>query len=136
MNAKTLEIATILFTKIQELDKDIIRIEKQAMLIANRDCDIKLSLQIKDLTPPKSKKEDILDSDGSLLSALEEINRAMMNSYFGLGSTQPDTKKPGNEIKEDLNITEALGILSILLRCKQKSRNELITELDKLGFSL
>jgi len=138
-SAKTLEKASILFAKIQELDKDIIRIDKQAMLLANAICEVKLKLHVKDLTPPKPKKEDILDPDGSLIykgNIAEQIARQMALRW-GIDTNDANQQKQDKPaLDEVLNVYETLEILGILLRHKQAERSELINELEKMGFVL
>ena len=136
MELKKLTKASKILDRIKELDKEIIELDKLAMVAVNDKMNIELNLTIENL----SKKEDqenkvTIDSDGSLnfggsSEGLEEMYRRMMGFSLGL---QEQMKKNTTELKNKLTSKDFLLILKVLLDSKNEERNSLFNQLSNLG---
>jgi hypothetical protein len=139
MNIKRLLNATKFAQKIQELDKQIIEIEAQAIKIANGEMEASFSLNIQSKQDKKKEQEEERENnnDSSNLigyyptffggSFLEEFNRARR------GRREPNSTLRTYCIKSDINESETLNILSFILAAKIKERNQLIEALEQNG---
>lgn len=68
MKLEQLERATIIYNDIKELDKEIIAIDKIAMLVANGEIKSTLELKIEDIEKQNDDSQKIsIDDDGSIV---------------------------------------------------------------------
>lgn len=140
MKLPQLKKAQKLFDRVQELDKEIIEIEKSADLIANKKTDIKLSLKVNDIEKVEQDKNKVhFDEDGSLSCGdpADYMRRAM----YGLPMFAfADPAKPKKEytIKQDCVISDnvALQVLGVLLADKMEARKLAIKALNKIGIEI
>lgn len=112
MKLKNLDKATKIYSAIQELDKEIIKIEKRANELANGNFEVSVKLDFKSLDP-KAKKVKF-DEDGSLCI---EDNRNDSNRYVfsfmlgGIGEpSKPKEDKNEFEIKIRIHKSRCIGI--------------------------
>jgi len=114
---------------IKQLDKEIINIEKIAMLISNGNkCGFKISVE---KNPEEEEKKPILDSDGSLIINITEVAATQTHWLFGGGSTDtPKKDKNKKSFKSPLNDKFGLQILGIVLSEKNSIRNRIIKEIE------
>ncbi len=142
MNLKKLESATKAFERIKALDKEIIELDKMAILIAGGD-----SKQLFELTVEnkgKDQKQNVLDADGNLINGSTndmyehfraQMHRSMMHTFvlpFG-GICDAGKSVQSNSVKIELSDTAALQILGVLLGEKQNERAQLIDMIKSYG---
>jgi len=142
MEFKQLEKATIIYKDIQALDKEIIDIDRIAMLVANGEIKSTFELKIEDIGKKnEDSQKNSFDEDGSIVrNNYEDIHKRMLHSLsmplfsFGCSETK---KKNDNEhtLNNSLSENATLQILGILLCEKQEKRKMLISKLQKLGVS-
>jgi hypothetical protein len=138
MDFKKLEKANKIYQEIKALDKEIIEIENNAMLIANGDVKLSLTLNINDLTKKAEAESKVaFDEDGSLIiNSSTSLRSLIYNPFFSLdGGSATEEKKEDNKHKysSDIKENEALQILGILLYVRQTKRQQLINRLNKMG---
>jgi hypothetical protein len=144
MNVKQLQKASRILEKIKMLDEEIIQIDKQALLIANGEVKIELSLKVKDLAKERKEAEKVqFDEDGSLIQGggfYEMMRRSMGSGIMPAYQISFGGSDPKNEVKAESfeTITEraSLQILGVLLGEKQSKRLELISQLEKVGVEI
>jgi hypothetical protein len=144
MNVKQLQKASRILEKIKMLDEEIIQIDKQALLIANGEVKIELSLKVKDLAKERKEAEKVqFDEDGSLIQGggfYEMMRRSMGSGIMPAYQISFGGSDLKNEVKAESfeTITEraALQILGVLLGEKQSKRLELISQLGKVGVEI
>jgi len=143
MDLNKLEKAAKVLIKIKELDKEIIEIERIAMMVVNSETKSNLELRVTSLEPEPEKKTHVLDEDGSLKneigSAWDRINELMMSSlsaplvnYSPLGQKSKNHSVLEHELSERLT----MQILGIILAEKQAIRQGLINKIEHLGIKI
>jgi hypothetical protein len=119
------------FERLKVLDKEILAIERLANDIATKSVELELNLKC---VKPEDKKEQVLDSDGNLITGDRP------SSGFGLFSyiTYSEPKKPTNETAylEYISDTTALQVLGVLIMQKQEQRNLILKTFEKWGVEL
>lgn len=129
MKLNQLDKATKLYKSIQEIDTEILKIEKRAIELANGNYEVSASFTFKNLDP-KAKKVRI-DEDGSLCTG-DEKPSVGFTFFFGSSPIKAEDAKDKYEIVIDEKAT--LYMLGALLQLKQAQRKELIDKIKKLGF--
>lgn len=141
MKLPQLKKAQKLFERIQELDKEIIEIEKSADLIANKKTDIKLTLKVNDQEEKVKDSEKVtLDEDGSLSFGTGGYMDHMRRALYGFSMLPPPSCNPKKEctIKQDyiLSDTVAIQVLGVILAEKLEARKLAIKALNKIGVEI
>lgn len=140
MKLEQLERATIIYNDIKELDKEIIAIDRIAMLVANGEIKSTLELKIEDIEKQNDDSQKIsIDEDGSIVRNDYDIVGRMLYKLaipnFKKGCAEP---KNENEhiLKNSLSENSTLQILGILLGEKQYKRKILLDRLHKIGVQI
>ena len=140
MNIKTLKKAIKINSQIDTLDKEIIEIDKMAMLIANEDAMFSFSLD--GLRPEKEEEKKESDDHGTdaysygmMQDILRRYNQPFMMGWADVGKDKKKDKKTFS-IKYSISTSVSLQILGVLLLDKQSKRTHLISQISKLGVSL
>jgi hypothetical protein len=132
MKKQNFEIAKRIIDRIDELDKEICKIDEYAMIAANgKSSKVSVRFEIID-----DQKKEILDEDGSLLmdrSSLFEFNRIMFGGSMTRGASS-DIKSNGIDMVFSETLT--LQLLGVILREKSVERKTLIGSLIDLGFKI
>ena len=128
MKIKNLDKATRIFESIKKLDEEIIKIDKYAMLAATGKTNVSINFEIFE-----DKKEDILDSDGSL--RMGSVSHPYLQSLFR-SYCEPVIPKKTEGIQQVISDVLTLQILGVILSEKNTERNRLINELQELGFKI
>lgn len=130
MKAKDLKKVTEMYQRIQQLDKDITRLEKSARDISERPVKGVINFEI-----PKEKKERVqFDEDGSIMGA----HMQMRHMLFG----GPVMFHPGNEPKKsnpnsfEVSESDMLSLYEVLLRRRLAERDMILTELNRMGIDI
>jgi len=135
MKLKSLKTANKIYEQIQQLDKEIIAIEKLAMGIANNPHELSITLKAVDLSE-KAKKESKceFDEDGSIR---RDISNPFGFSFLLGGSCFTDRPKKDDEKeskhKFDLDDKVALEVLGVLIMNRNAQRNDLLSKLKRYG---
>jgi hypothetical protein len=140
MKLPQLKKAQKLFDRVQELDKEIIEIEKSADLIANKRTEIKLSLKVNDTEEKEKEKSKVeFDEDGSIIQRMQEIQRGLFG-YITMNSPGFSCEKQKKEytLKQDHVISDnvALQVLGVILADKMEARKLAIKALNKIGIEI
>lgn len=139
MNIKRLLNATKFAQKIQELDKQIIEIEAQAIKIANGEMEASFSLNIQSKEDKKKEQEEER-TDSKDLNSLIGYHSMWFGGSFtdAVNRARRESREPNSTIKtycikSDINESETLNILSFILAAKIKERNQLFEALEQNG---
>jgi len=149
MNIQELERSQKIYAQIKTLNTEIIEIEKVAILIANGNAEVNLSLKVTDTTPKKDDKEKVeFDEDVSFKSSLGSglnfrmgiINpwgtqESLFEKMYGKGAISEE-KESGTNLKACLSENLSLNVLAILLYDKQTRRDKLIRNLKRIGVTI
>lgn len=138
MNIKKLEQATKILEKIKLIDREIIEIDKLAIMILNNETKISLELNVENLIKSEENKD--------LVSFEEDSSHIDMSRYYKLeipssmkrllGSYQSEPKKQGNTFTQTLSDKLTLQILGTILCEKNNIKDNLIKKLVGFGFSI
>jgi hypothetical protein len=134
MNASKFEKATIAFERIKQLDKQIIEIEKLAMLLADGSTKQSISISIEDLS--ESEKGKILDEDGSLIGSESISGVSFWKVPYGSVLSIKEDNQNEHKLAEPTSEKVMLQILGVLLHEKINERNYLIKQLEKMDIVL
>ena len=134
MNASKFEKATIAFERIKQLDKQIIEIEKLAMLLADGSTKQSVSISIEDLS--ESEKGNILDKDGSLIGSESISGISLWKVPYGSVLSIKEDNQNEHKLAEPTSEKVMLQILGVLLHEKINERNYLIKQLEKMDIVL
>lgn len=132
MELTKIDNAFKIYTRIKELDAEIIEIDKIAMQLANDDTDVSFSLDIKNFTiKPKC---NIVSVDDVYKSVLENYTF----SFFSYGDKKKEEPKDHEvtTFKTSIATQTSLKILGLLLSDKMDRRNILINKLQKCGVKI
>jgi hypothetical protein len=130
MDIKTIKKLSNILAEIEVLDAEVMRIEKTALLIADKptNCTLKISFE----NPLKEENKKILDGDGSLINndAPDYYGSIFRSMMYGMPSksSKPDTRY---HHKEHINEVTTLHILNFILMQKNKERELLLKEIQK-----
>lgn len=132
MTIKQFERANKTIEEIKALDKEIIAIERHALLMANGEVKIDLKLSIQDLGKKKEEEAKVaFDEDGSIIQqAIQSEMRRMMGGFQPV-SFQWHTcdgekeEKHKHTFEQTIEDTEGLQVLGILLGIKTAKRDKL-----------
>lgn len=131
MKLKSLEKATKILTRVQDLDSEIVRLEKLAIRMASGSFETELNLSYKDLDKKPNPKMDF-DEDVELTGLR---SRFLAGAFMDFGT---HLRKAGEDSKENLlfsiNEIEALSIIGTLMSIKQDQRKSLISQLKQFGY--
>ncbi len=124
MELKQLKIASKLLGKIEAIDKEIIEIDKIALLILNNETKINFDLGVENL----SENKDSGETKDSLNPFKDLEARMIMMPWF----SQPEKPKNKNtlSISDKINDKLALQILGVILCEKNKERDFLIKKIN------
>ena len=133
MSYQKLEQAAGLFFKLQQLDKQIAEIEKVAMLAADGESEVNLSLSILSTVEMKNPEPD--DTDEYFQGG---IPKELMEHFERNGMAPPTIKylKPQQVPKafyNTLSDTVTLQILGMLMYEKNMLRKEIIEKIKELN---
>lgn len=130
MDFKKLNKATEIFKKIQELDAEILIIDKLAMKAANGENVVELILNVTDLKE-KAKKE------------AEKVTQQEEGVYIHFIHFKPSRlgDPPKTEVgltsyKHDLTDVGSLEVFGLLLGDKMRKRDTLLKKLQELGVKI
>lgn len=133
MKLNNLDKATKMYKAIQELDAEIIKIEKRANDLANGNFEVNVKMNFKSLDPKSEKAK--FDSDGSLISEDRPSSTSrMFTVYFGSLGATTKSEEPKDQYEIKVDEKAALYILGALLQIKQEERKVLIGKIRELGF--
>jgi hypothetical protein len=149
MNIQELERSQKIYAQIKDLDAEIIEIEKVAILVANGNAEVNLSLNVKDTTPKKEESEKVeFDEDGSFKSSLGSglnfrmgiispwgTGESLFEKVYGKSVIEKEDNS-GSKLKACLSENLSLNVLAILLYDKQTRRAKLIKSLNRIGVTL
>jgi hypothetical protein len=135
MHIKDLKRLQAQVKRLEELDKEIIKIDQYAQNI--KDKSLSLRLELSHRKPDQSKVE--FDEDGSIVntpaSGLSLLHRMYMPSLieFGTGS-----KSEGKKDSCRLDISEVIGleVLGVIVAHKHGERMVIIKQLQDAGFEV
>ncbi|HZW66383.1 MAG TPA: hypothetical protein VFF23_11875 [Hanamia sp.] len=140
MDFKKLERATKIYEQLKQLDKEIIEIDRFAMLVANGEIKSSFELKIDDIGKKKEDSDKVgFDEDGSLIkgtsdSLYEQMRRSFYMPILSFGcDTGKETDKNVHLLKNELSENATMSILGVLLQEKQFKRTNLLTQLQRLG---
>lgn len=141
MDIKKLEKAAKVFELLKVLDLEIIELDRVAMLVADGEVNISLSLDVADLAKNREDSERVsFDEDGSMKTGITQHEKlSWMYQYSilgGFGSRSSDQSKPAENItslKKTVSENTALQVLEALLYEKNQQRLGLINRLHSLG---
>jgi hypothetical protein len=143
MILKQLEISQKVYNEFKALDAEILEIEKVAMLVANGDTEVNLSLNVKDTSVKEPKSKVNFDEDGSLMKSgqlgfrVEMFNPFEMYTKHLSGLSQlKEEKQPATTLKSKLSENMSLNILAVLLSIKMEERAKLIRKLNRFGVTI
>ena len=131
MELKQLEKAQKYFKKVQNLDKEILSLEKFAQSVANVDAEFKVSIKEK----TEESEED----------AFKRIRYTPSFGLFGMYDTcddleklksNSDSKTKPLKYNQELVDVDVLSVLGILLKSKIEQRQALLNKLEKIGVNL
>ena len=138
MELKKLNKASKIFDRIKELDKEIIELDKLAIVAINDKTEIKLNLTIENITKKENDENKVsFDEDGSLVFG-RSVGR--ISGLYGfweqrMNELSSEIKQPKNttELKNKLNSRDFLLVIKVLLESKNEERNSLFKQLSDLG---
>lgn len=113
-----------IYKKLIELDEQIIKLDKKAMLIADHSQNVELRFTFEGL---KESKETLGEETYSPY-------RSLMTSMLWGGLSEPKESKETLDFQ--LNDVESLSIFGFIIAMKKQERQFLIGELTKLGFEI
>jgi hypothetical protein len=129
--------------QVEQLDSEIINIEKIAMLVSDGKFESSFELKIRDLSrKDKEKQESLFDKDRSLKSGNIPYEISLPLSFFcmGLPYQQKTQEQEGKKFDFILNpaLSESLilRILGLMLTELQQERETLLNELQKHGIKV
>lgn len=137
MKYSNLEKAAKILPHLKELDNEIIKLEKTALLIAEGKASSVFELKVNDSTTIREQKI-VLDGEGSLLSNMEDSLYNMMRRSLTPHLGVMPNVKPDNydfEFKYKLDEITLLRLLSVLKMQKEEERVIYVRKLEKLGFT-
>lgn len=148
MNIKQLERSQKMYSDLKILDAEIIEIEKVAILIANGNAEVNLSLNVKDTTQNKEEIAEVEFDEGTpLRSSLGgfSVNMGIITSWrtgesmfekiYGKKAIEKENTS-GTNLKACLCENLSLNVLAILLYDKQDRREKLIRNLKRIGVTI
>lgn len=137
MDIKKLKSASGLLEQLKTIDQEIIKLDKLAMSIANKKCDIEVELKVVDLEKVEKETEERLkaDTDSMEQSSIFDVYWTARRYRYGGESQDSKPKKNKLSLSEKVSDTESLEILAILLRNKRDKQRKIISRLEKLGVS-
>ncbi len=127
LKLNTLDRASKMYKAVQELDEQIIKIEKKAMELANGNFEVICKFTFRNLDSCQDKVK--FDADGSLVQSGYRDWMDMIRLPYG---SKPEEPKDQIEIKIDERI--ALSMIGTLLHIKQEERKGLVQCIKNLGF--
>lgn len=126
-----LERASKKIEAIKKLDREIIELNKVALQLANGNVGIGLSLAIEDFD--KTAELESKKANGS--AEYVGIFSQMMLSYYPYGSKKED-ESAVSAYKAVVSSSTGLQLLAVLLADKMAKRQELIDNLQRMGFHI
>ena len=125
LTIKEINRSQAIYKLLVEIDADIIKLDKRAMMLSEHS-------QKVDLTLTFEGKSNVLDEDGSLIG-IERDYMSMMSRYL----LSPTPNKPKEDTLDlSLSDVEALAMFGFLINLKKQQRQALIDELIKIGFEI
>jgi|SRR5690606_5610090 len=132
MKITNLEFVMDVWNRIKKIDQEIMKIEKQAEAFADADTTISLSLSSGHYKEA-GKHHDAMD-------AVEYMRHAMRRSYGDVRGWSAEylatDEASSNEIEMDLDPSQALEVLAVLIASKNKEKKQLLNVLRKEGISI
>jgi hypothetical protein len=135
MDLKNLKKATKFLDKIENIDKQIVEIEKIALSILNDKTKIQFDLKVENISKGK-ELEQPKESSNPFKDLEERMMMAIQIPTWALNHQESKKNKNTFSISDDINDKLALQILGIVLSEKNSERKCLIKELHALGFSV
>lgn len=136
MKLNTLDRATKLYNRIQELDKQIVEVEKYAHRLANHTLEVTVHFSIPNTEPEKVT----FDEDGSIRaygqSPLKNLIQEMQAFRWPTYSTDGVVKGTQEQMNFTITETMALQMVGIVIQQKANMRRALINELKGLGYEI
>lgn len=137
MKYSNLEKAAKILPHLKELDNEIIKLEKAALLIAEGKASSVFELKVNDSTTIREQRS-VLDEEGSLLNNIENsLYNTMRRSLTPSFGSMPNVKSDNYdfEFKYKLDEITLLRLLSVLKMQKEEERVIYVRKLEKLGFT-
>lgn len=137
-NINSLEKASKLLNKIQDLDKKIIAIEKLAIKIANDPVKIKVDFNLANKRIKEENDSKVsFDEDGSIIYGEQprfmSIHDMMIANMRRFGEEKNEATET---FSFSINDFVGLEVLGVVLNDLQKERNQLIHKIKGLGFKI
>jgi len=140
MKLSQLDKANKLYSRIKELDAEIIEIERFADAIASKKAKIKFSLSYADLEKVAEQDKVVLDDNGFLVKGGKKEYTSMfsfwMQNPLGNRSCEKPEKTYDGKIKYELDDSLALQVLGVLLKDKMEVREKAMKAINKLGVKI
>lgn len=127
MDLKLLARASKKIEVIKKLDQEIIELEKLAMMLADGNVGLRLSLTIEDF-----KKAAELEAKKAKEATAESIFSHLI--YFSPFMTKPPEESATTNYSCIISESIALRLLGVLLGHKMAERQNLISEIAQMGF--
>lgn len=138
LSIKDLEKAKRIHARIVNLDEEIIQIEKIANQMSSDNCTVEFSLRVENHTKEKEEKQNVLDSDGSLIKPISRdeddfnpFRGALLGYMSQIEKSETKTRKKTYDFS--LSESDCLRVLAMLLDIKYRERNKAILELKDIG---
>jgi hypothetical protein len=126
MKPRNLNKIKILIERAQTLDLEIKEIHKLAPEIADIKTPISLQLSYENT----KKKEDVLDSDGSLKNSK---GGGGIYDFFILGTRDSTQAKDNEKLKIELNDQTTLACLGVIIQFKQDEIKHIAKQIEKIN---
>ena len=140
MDVKNLKKSSKALCRIEELDSEINKIEKVALVASNGKFESSFELKINDLSKKEINQKSIFDEDGSLKTNDEPSGFiASLSKLYGwpVYSAQTDFRNEKKQfdlvLNPSLSESSILRILAVLLNELQEERRQLLNQLEKMG---
>jgi hypothetical protein len=130
MDFKKLDKAAKLHERIKQLDKEIIDIERLALMVATKKTELKFSLKVNDLEKTEVPKKTTC-SDELVISF-----QGMFGGLYSPPTKKKDVKKYDHKFSEIVSDTLALQLLGVVIEDKKHIRELALKQIKKLGVTI
>lgn len=132
MNLKKLEKAVKILERVKHIDKEIIELDKFAVLVANGEVKTSLAMSVE-----KKDADEVPNSVSDSLDQMHEQLTSIFSYGFHRGMTEPSKpRRNKHSISADLTETITLNVLAVLLADKYDKRTALLNQIKSLGIEI
>lgn len=129
MDLKQLKTALKLLEKLEDIDKEIIEIDKMALSILNNETKINFDLKVENLSENKDSEQS-KDSSSPLNDLEKRMMMAIQIPTWALSQLETPKNKNTLSISNRIDDKLALQILGVILCEKNKERDFLIKKIN------